>query len=210
VYSIHTGGRKGSLILCNNHAILLHQGVPCRWAGGNKKWLILAQKARSKTISCKGQRASRPGALPPRLQPLRPWRSSPQLFSLHHAARLSCCLSRCRFFYLAVGVVSSKPRATRRAPGGCVRRASLRGCHTYPDISAMDFSTTHHSWPFQMSGYCPQSCTQRTWVRLPVLSHSHRRVLTVGSKKLSLNAATAPAPTLLLPAYRHRHGRERS
>jgi len=43
VYSIQTGGRKGSLILCNNHAIVLHQGGPCRWAWGMKGWLIRAQ-----------------------------------------------------------------------------------------------------------------------------------------------------------------------
>jgi len=49
---------------------------------------------------------------------------------------------------------------------GRVRRAAL---HTYiPIYEAMDSSTTHHSWPFQISGTVPRRCTQRTWVRLPV------------------------------------------
>ena len=43
VYSIRTGGRKGSLILSNSRAIVLHQGVKCRWAGGMIGWLIRAQ-----------------------------------------------------------------------------------------------------------------------------------------------------------------------
>jgi len=43
VYSVHTGGRKGSLILCNNHTLVLHQGGPCRWAEGMKGWLIRAR-----------------------------------------------------------------------------------------------------------------------------------------------------------------------
>jgi len=36
VNSIHTGGRKGSLILSNNRAIVLHQGGQCGWAGGDE------------------------------------------------------------------------------------------------------------------------------------------------------------------------------
>jgi len=52
VYSIHTEGQKGHLILFNNRAIVLHQGGQCRWAGGMKGWLIRAQKPRSETISC--------------------------------------------------------------------------------------------------------------------------------------------------------------
>ena len=36
MYSIHTGGRKGSRILSNKGAILLHQGGQSRWAGGRK------------------------------------------------------------------------------------------------------------------------------------------------------------------------------
>ena len=49
-------------------------------------------------------------------------------------------------------------------------------CHTYIPI--------HRRWiplpliTFSDQWYGPQSFTQRTWVRLPVLSHSHRRVLT--------------------------------
>jgi len=34
VYSILSGGRKGTLILSNHRAIVLHQGGQCRWAGG--------------------------------------------------------------------------------------------------------------------------------------------------------------------------------
>jgi len=55
VYSIQTGVRKGSRILPNNRAIVLHQGGQCRWAGGMKGWLIRPQQPRSQTISCKGQ-----------------------------------------------------------------------------------------------------------------------------------------------------------
>jgi len=65
VYSIQMGSRKGSLILCNNREIVLHQGEQCRWAGGMKGWLIRAQYPRSKRISCKGQR----GALRAGLRP---------------------------------------------------------------------------------------------------------------------------------------------
>jgi len=57
VYSIHTGGRKGSLILFNHRAIVLHQGGQCRWVGGMKGWLIRAQSPLSKRISCEGQLA---------------------------------------------------------------------------------------------------------------------------------------------------------
>jgi len=55
VYRIQTGGRKGSRILSNNRAIILHQGGHCRWAGRMKIWLIRAEQPRSKRISCKGQ-----------------------------------------------------------------------------------------------------------------------------------------------------------
>jgi len=55
VYSIQTGGLKGSLILSNNRAIVLHQGGQCGWAGGMKGWLIRAQQPRRERISCKGQ-----------------------------------------------------------------------------------------------------------------------------------------------------------
>ena len=63
VYSIHTGVWKGSRILSNNRAIVLHQGGQCMWAGGVKGWWIRAQQPRSKKISRKGQ--------------LVPWRGSP-------------------------------------------------------------------------------------------------------------------------------------
>jgi len=59
VHSIHTGGRKGSRILSNNLAIVLHQGGRCRWAGGKKGWLIRAHQPRSKGTSCKGQPTGR-------------------------------------------------------------------------------------------------------------------------------------------------------
>jgi len=55
VCSIQTGGRKGIRILANSREIVLHQGGQCRWAGGMKGWLILAQQPRSKRISCQGQ-----------------------------------------------------------------------------------------------------------------------------------------------------------
>jgi len=55
VYSIHTGDRKGSRIMSNNRATVLHQGGQCTWAGGGKGWLIRAQPPRTKQISCKGQ-----------------------------------------------------------------------------------------------------------------------------------------------------------
>jgi len=64
VYSTHTGGRKGSLILFNHRAIVLHQGGQCRWAGGMKGWLIRAQSPLSKRISCEGQPATRSTARP--------------------------------------------------------------------------------------------------------------------------------------------------
>jgi len=37
VYSIQTGGRRGSRILSNNRAIVLHQDGQCRWAGVNQR-----------------------------------------------------------------------------------------------------------------------------------------------------------------------------
>jgi len=58
VDSIQAVGRKESLILSNDRAIVLHHGGQCRWAGGIKGWLIRAQTTRSKWISCKGQRCS--------------------------------------------------------------------------------------------------------------------------------------------------------
>jgi len=58
VYSIHTGGRKGSRILSNNRATVLEQGGQCRWTGGMTGWLIRAQQPRRKRISCKGQVAA--------------------------------------------------------------------------------------------------------------------------------------------------------
>ena len=36
VYSIHTGGRKGSLTLSNDRAIVLHQSEQCTWARGGE------------------------------------------------------------------------------------------------------------------------------------------------------------------------------
>jgi len=54
VYSIQTGGRKGSRILFDNHAIVLHQGGQCRWAEGVKGWLIRAQQPQSKRKCCDG------------------------------------------------------------------------------------------------------------------------------------------------------------
>jgi len=63
VYSIHTGGRKGSFIRSNNRAIVLQQGGQCRWAGEMKGLLIRAQQPRSKRKSCKGQvRIAFPGS----------------------------------------------------------------------------------------------------------------------------------------------------
>jgi len=62
VYSIHTGGRKGSRIQLNHRAIVLHQGGQCRWAGGMKGWLIRAQSALSKRISCEGQSRVNPAS----------------------------------------------------------------------------------------------------------------------------------------------------
>jgi len=59
MYSIQTGGRKGSRILFNNRAIVLHQGKQSRWAGRMKGWLIRAQEFRSKRIYCKGQASGR-------------------------------------------------------------------------------------------------------------------------------------------------------
>jgi len=44
VYSIQTGGRKGSRVLSNNRAIVLHHGGQCRWLGGMKGWLIRTQQ----------------------------------------------------------------------------------------------------------------------------------------------------------------------
>jgi len=55
VHSIRTRVRRGSRLLPNNRAIVLHQGGQCRWAGGMKGWLIRAQQPRRNTISCKGQ-----------------------------------------------------------------------------------------------------------------------------------------------------------
>jgi len=55
MYSIHTGGGRGSCILSNERAMVLYQGRQCRWAGGMKGWVIRAQQSQSKRISCKGQ-----------------------------------------------------------------------------------------------------------------------------------------------------------
>jgi len=60
VHSIQTGVRRGSRILPNNRAIVLHQAGQCRRVGGVKGWLICPQQPRSKTISCKGQALGRP------------------------------------------------------------------------------------------------------------------------------------------------------
>jgi len=49
------GGRKGSRILSNSRAVVLHQGGQCRRAGRMKGQLICAQQPRMKRISCKGQ-----------------------------------------------------------------------------------------------------------------------------------------------------------
>ena len=51
----YMGGRKGSLLLSNNRALVLQQGGQCRWAWGMKGWLIRAQQPRRKRIYCKGQ-----------------------------------------------------------------------------------------------------------------------------------------------------------
>ena len=58
VHSIQTRGRKGSRMLSNNRAIVLHQGGQCRWAEGMQGCMIRAQQPRSKRISCKGQLAA--------------------------------------------------------------------------------------------------------------------------------------------------------
>ena len=42
----------------------------------------------------------------------------------------------------------------------------------------MDLQYHSSQLTFSDQWYGPQSFTQRTWVRLPVLSHSHRQVLT--------------------------------
>ena len=55
VYSIQTGSRKGSRVLPNNRAIVLHQGGQCRWAQGMKAWLIRVLQRQSKRTSCTGQ-----------------------------------------------------------------------------------------------------------------------------------------------------------
>jgi len=55
VYNIQTEGRKGSLMLSNHHAIVLHHGGQCRWEMGMKAWLIRAKQPRRERISCKGQ-----------------------------------------------------------------------------------------------------------------------------------------------------------
>jgi len=55
VYSIQTGGRKGSCIRSNDRAIVSHQGGQHRWARGMKGWLIRALQPRSKRISCNSQ-----------------------------------------------------------------------------------------------------------------------------------------------------------
>jgi len=55
VYSIQTRGRKGTRILSNNRAIVLHQGGQCRRAGGMNGWSIRAQQSRRNRISCIGQ-----------------------------------------------------------------------------------------------------------------------------------------------------------
>jgi len=55
VYSVQAGGRKGSRILPNSRAIVLHQGANAGGPGGMKGWLIRAQQPHSKRIYCKGQ-----------------------------------------------------------------------------------------------------------------------------------------------------------
>jgi len=62
VHSIRTRVRKGSRILCNHRAIVLHQGGQGRRAGRINRWLIRAQQPRRKTISCKGQASLWPTA----------------------------------------------------------------------------------------------------------------------------------------------------
>ena len=59
VYSMQTGGWKGSRILSNNRVIVLYQDGQCRWARGVNGWWIRAQQPQSKRISCKGQGTSR-------------------------------------------------------------------------------------------------------------------------------------------------------
>jgi len=55
VHSIHTRVRRGSRILPNHPAIVLHQGGQCRWARGMTGYLTRAQKPRCERIYCKGQ-----------------------------------------------------------------------------------------------------------------------------------------------------------
>jgi len=58
VYSLQTRVRRGSRLLPNNRAIVLHQGWQCRWARGMEGRLISAQQSSSNRISCTGQHAS--------------------------------------------------------------------------------------------------------------------------------------------------------
>jgi len=55
VHRLQTRVRRGSRILLNNRATVLHQGGQCGWARGVHRWLILAQQPRRKTISCQSQ-----------------------------------------------------------------------------------------------------------------------------------------------------------
>jgi len=70
------------------------------------------------------------------------------------------------------GVVSSRPRTTRRAP------------HVYPGISGDGFQYHSSQLTFSDEWYCPQTCSPEDVGSTPGLSHSHRRVLTGGNHRL--------------------------
>jgi len=52
VYDICTGGQRGSRILPNSRATVLHHGEQCRWARGRQGWLNRAQITQRKSIYC--------------------------------------------------------------------------------------------------------------------------------------------------------------
>ena len=55
--------------------------------------------------------------------------------------------------------------------------------HIYPDILGDGFQYHLSQLTFSDQWYGPQTCHERTWVRLPVLSHFHRRWLQDTSKR---------------------------
>jgi len=116
VYSIDTGGRKGSRTPSNNRAIILHQGGQCRWARGMKHgWFVdnslnvneYLVQANPQPLFLGGWRRCWFGSkkivsAPPRQLPSRSPSSDPPSTSPSFSAGWPCFLTRSTYRYVSV------------------------------------------------------------------------------------------------------------